>query len=248
MVEMQSTRKMNPFRNATLLAGTLGFAAMLTLPADATSAKPAQPPAGVEIPLLEVTEGNQQLALASQLLDQGEHAETAEKRREAYVAAERHAKLAAEMLPKNPDAHFLHFAARGRLAQMDGLARGALQLRSLQRELDLVLELNPNHADALSSRGGMMVKLPYLLGGNVPEGIRMLKRAVELDPQSVGKRLELVEAYHIDEQEDEAQAMLTQAREVAAASGSTRKLESVKKFSHALQESCTGCAVEVLPR
>ena len=102
--------------------------------------------------------------------------------------------------------------------------------------------------DALGSRGGMLVKLPFLLGGNVPEGIRLLERALELDPQSIGKRLELAEAYNIDENTDQAASMVAEARKLAEASGSTRKQESVKKFAEALQKSCSGCAVEILAR
>ena len=124
---------------------------------------------------------------------------------------------------------------------MQGLARAAWQLASLQEELDLVLELDPNHADALGSRGGMLVKLPYLFGGNRTKGIQLLQRSLQLDPQSVGKRLELAEAYHLDEQDEQARTVLEEARVIAGGSGSTQQIETVKKFADALAKSCRGC-------
>ena len=239
---------MNPLKNAGLRVGTVAIAALLSLGAEIAVAEPKTPPTTPQTPEGHQTEGDRQLSLASQRLDEAENAETSAKQREAYLAAERHSERAVELLPESADAHFLHFAARGRLAQMQGLALGAVQLPSLQRELDLVLELNPDHADALGSRGGMLVKLPFLLGGNVPEGIRLLRRALELDPQSIGKRLELAEAYNIDEKTVQAASMVAEARKLADASGSTREQESVRKFAEALQKSCSGCAVEILAR
>ena len=215
----------------------------------ATGTTPATPaPAGSPASQSPLIEGASELAQASRFLDQGERADTAEERRTAYRAAERHADAAVLLMPESADAHFLRFAARGRLAQMQGLARAALQLASLQRELDVVLQLNPEHADALASRGGMLVKLPYLFGGNTEEGIRLLQHSISLEPQSVGKRLELAEAYHLNEQDEEARALLKEARSIAEASDSTKQMESVNKFADALQKSCKGCELEILAR
>lgn len=239
---------MRPFQKAALIFCGLGIATSTTSPASPTPEASPTTGAVVATPQANPKGGHRQLALARKRLDDAELAENEKSQRESYLAAGRHAELAIEILPENADAYFLRFAARGRLAQMDGLALGALQLPALQRELDLILQLNPEHADALSSRGGMLVKLPYLLGGNVSEGIRMLQLALKLDPQSVGKRLELAEAYHIDGRNEAAQTIVAEARAIATASGSTRKLETVKKFSVALQESCPGCAVESIGR
>ena len=247
VVERQSTRKMNRLKKLLLPAGTIpltalllaspGFAATETTPAPTVANSPA-----------DLATGQADLARASELLDEGEHAQNPTDRRAFYIAAERHADAAAKLLPKSANAHFLRFAARGRLAQMQGLARAAWHLASLQEELDLVLELDPNHADALGSRGGMLVKLPYLLGGNRAKGIQLLQRSVELDPQSVGKRLELAEAYHLDEQHEQARKLLKDAHVIANGSGSTKQIETVKKFADALAKSCRGCELEILPR
>ena len=94
----------------------------------------------------------------------------------------------------------------------------------------------------------MLVKLPYLFGGDRTKGIQLLQRSLQLDPQSVGKRLELAEAYHLDEQDEQARKVLEEARVIAGDSGSTQQIETVKKFTDALAKSCRGCELEILAR
>jgi len=238
---------MNRLRKLLLLPGSTLLTALLLAPPGVTANETA-PAAVVATSSEDISKAQADLARASELLDEGEHAQNSTDRRAFYLAAERHADAAVALLPKSADAHFLRFAARGRLAQMKGLARAAWQLASLQEELDLVLELDPNHADALGSRGGMLVKLPYLFGGDRTRGIQLLQRSLKLDPQSVGKRLELAEAYHLNEQDDEARKELEDARVIAEGSGSTQQIETVKKFTDALAKSCRGCELEILAR
>ena len=238
---------MNRLKKLLLPTGTIPLAALLLVPPGLAAPETTPAPA-VATSSADLATGQADLARASELLDEGEHAQNPTDRRAFYLAAERHADAAVKLLPKSANAHFLRFAARGRLAQMQGLARAAWQLASLQEELDLVLELDPNHADALGSRGGMLVKLPYLFGGNRTKGIQLLQRSLQLDPQSVGKRLELAEAYHLDEQDEQARTVLEEARVIAGGSGSTQQIETVKKFADALAKSCRGCELEILPR
>ncbi|MBM4265280.1 MAG: hypothetical protein FJ144_01485 [Deltaproteobacteria bacterium] len=156
------------------------------------------------------------------------------------MAAE-HADRAVELLPDNPEAHFVRFGARGRLAQLDGIAGAALHLRSLNRELDEVLRLDPNHADALAARGGMLVKLPRLLGGDSNEGIRYLEKAVSLDPGGPGKRLELAEAYKSVDRDNDAMRSARQALALARKEGDQSKASECQEFISELQKSCANC-------
>lgn len=238
---------MNRLRKLLLPAGSILLTALL-LAHPGVAANETAPTPVVATSSADLAKAQADLARASELLDEGEQAQNPNDRRAFYLAAERHADTAVTLLPKSADAHFLRFAARGRLAQMQGLARAAWQLASLQEELDLVLELDPNHADALGSRGGMLVKLPYLFGGDRTKGIQLLQRSLQLDPQSVGKRLELAEAYHLDEQDEQARKVLEEARVIAGDSGSTQQIETVKKFTDALAKSCRGCELEILAR
>lgn len=191
----------------------------------------------------EAIEGLAELEQATQFLDTGEDAETDEERKRNYDIAAEHAARAVELLPENADARFVLFAAKGRVAQMGGLASAALALSSLNSELDEVLRLDPDHADALAARGGMLMKLPRLMGGNTTKGIEHLERAVEINPTGAGTRLELAEAYEIVGRDTDALRTGREALAIAKEKKETEKIERAETFVTALEKSCDGCAL-----
>jgi tetratricopeptide (TPR) repeat protein len=193
-------------------------------------------------------EGERALAAANRHIRLGESADDDALRRREYETALEHAARAITLLPASADARFAHFAAAGRIAQMDGLARSALKLYSLNAELDEVLRLNPNHANALAARGGMLVKLPRLLGGDTKKGISLLERAVALDDESVGKRLELAEAYHIVGDDPRATSVANQALAKAEYRQDSEKVKLCQKFITELAGSCRGCSLAAAGR
>ncbi len=204
-------------------------------PADPNAADPRQ-------------DGLRELARADELLGAGEQVSDRAAQARIYRESLQHAERAVELLPDNAQAHFLVFGATGRLAQLDGLAAAALQLVSLNRRLDKVLELDPEHANALAARGGMLVKLPRLFGGDVDEGVTFLERAVALDQDGVGKRLELAEAYNIAGRRDDALRLSREGLAVARARGKTDKIALCLAFQEDLEEACEGCSVELIGR
>ena len=194
------------------------------------------------------SEGQRELATAKKLLDDGESATTDDARRNAYEEAKRHADRAVELMPSDADARFVQFAAEGRIAQLGGIAVAALQLVKLNKQLDEVLQLDPNHANALAARGGMLMKLPRLFGGNTSKGVEYLERAVSLDSTAVGKRLELAEAYHIVGRDDDAKATAQSALEVAKQLDEPDRVATCERFIVELEKSCSGCAVASIGR
>jgi len=193
-------------------------------------------------------EGRRELADAKKLIDAGEVASSDDARRRAYEAAKQHADRAVALMPNDADARFMQFAAEGRIAQLGGIAAAALQLVKLNKQLDEVLRLDPNHANALAARGGMLMKLPRLFGGNTTEGVEYLERAVSLDSTAVGKRLELAEAYHIVGRDDEARATAQSALQVAKQLDEPDRVATCERFIVELQKSCSGCAVASIGR
>lgn len=182
-----------------------------------------------------------ELAEAKRLLDEGEEAPDDAARRAKYEAARDHAARTVAALPKSADAHFVHFAAAGRLAQMKGVARLAIEMVDLNKELDHVLELDPDHANALAARGGMYMKLPRLLGGDKSKGVAYLERAVSLDATAIGKRLELAEAYRATGRDGDAGRVATDARAVAVAEHKPDKVATCDKFLADLRRDCPSC-------
>jgi hypothetical protein len=93
---------------------------------------------------------------------------------------------------RSADAHFALFCNRGEAMRLDGESiRDVFALRSLMRELDRTLELQPDHPGALSAKGTFLVRLPRLLGGDVDRGEQILHRAIVVDPTAVTARISL---------------------------------------------------------
>jgi hypothetical protein len=195
-----------------------------------------------------VDEAQRELAAAKKAIEDGERAPDDDARKRAYEEAKRHADRAVELQPNNADARFVQFAAEGRIAQMGGIAVAALQLVKLNNQLDEVLRLDPNHANALAARGGMLMKLPRLFGGNTTKGVEYLEKAVALDSTAIGKRLELSEAYHIVGRDDDAKATAQSALEVAKQLDEPERVATCERFIVELAKSCSGCAVASIGR
>lgn len=231
--------------------GADGAAGESACPGDAaaTTASDAAPaPAASAAGAAAGEDGPSELAAAKKLIDAGEAAHTDDERKRAYEDAKRHADRAVQLMPNDADARFVQFAAEGRIAQMGGIAVAALQLVKLNKQLDEVLRLDPNHANALAARGGMLMKLPRLFGGNTTKGVEYLEKAVALDSTAVGKRLELAEAYHIVGRDDDAKNTAQNALEVAKQLNEPERVATCERFIVELQKSCSGCAVASIGR
>lgn len=195
-----------------------------------------------------IDQGRRELAAAKKAIDEGERAPDDDARKKAYEEAKQHADRAVALMPNDADARFVQFAAEGRIAQLGGIAVAALQLVKLNKQLDEVLRLDPNHANALAARGGMLMKLPRLFGGNTTKGVEYLEKAVALDSTAIGKRLELAEAYHIVGREDDARATAQSALEVAKQLDEPERVATCERFIVELAKSCSGCAVASIGR
>ena len=102
------------------------------------------------------------------------------------------AKRAVALDDNSADAHFALFCNQGEAMRLDGESlKDLVGLRSLIRELDRTIELEPNHAGALSAKGTFLVRLPRLLGGDVDRGEAMLQRVITLDPTAINARISL---------------------------------------------------------
>jgi tetratricopeptide (TPR) repeat protein len=105
------------------------------------------------------------------------------------------AERAAAMDDRNAKAHLAVFCNLAKLTYLDGFRlRGLLTVWRLRREIDMAQELAPDDADILIAKGGFLLNLPGLLGGDAREAERLLRRAVELAPERVLPRLYLAEA------------------------------------------------------
>jgi tetratricopeptide (TPR) repeat protein len=113
----------------------------------------------------------------------------------------------------------------GESMRIDGESVQALVgLKSLMKELDRSLELDPNYLDALSSKGTFLVKLPRLMGGDVSQGEAMLRRVADADPNAFNSRIVLAQVLIDRGDKDEATKLATRALDIAKAKNRPDKI------------------------
>lgn len=106
-------------------------------------------------------------------------------------------------------AHFALFCNLGKQMQVTGLSLSSWSnFRRLERELDATLALTPNDPDALAAKGAMLLHLPRLLGGDATEGERLLRQALDLEPDNSAARRYLAEALEKRGASAQARALL----------------------------------------
>ena len=89
-------------------------------------------------------------------------------------------------------AHFALFCNLGRRVQLRPIGlRSLTEMRRARRELDRTLELAPRSVDALAAKGALLLALPWFLGGDREEGERLLRQALEIDPEFAYARVTL---------------------------------------------------------
>ena len=157
--------------------------------------------------------------------EQGQVAAVRDQRVAHFERGKELAENAVQLDEKSAAAHFAIFCNLGEMLRVDGeKITSLLGFRKMMQELDRTLELDPNHVDALSSKGVLLVRLPTLLGGDAAKGEEMLERVLREDPGCITARLTLAEIYADRGGRADAVALAAQARELAKASGRADKV------------------------
>jgi hypothetical protein len=135
-------------------------------------------------------------------------------------------------------AHFAAFCALGGLLKDEGIGLATPgRMRRLGREVDRTLQLAPDFADALAGKGALLCHLPRVLGGNAKEGERLLRRALEIDPDYLTPRLELVDVLRARGDAVEAREQATRALAIAERKGSRADAEAARAALVALDRA-----------
>jgi tetratricopeptide (TPR) repeat protein len=131
---------------------------------------------------------------AERYLRAGERYAEGDAQLEQYARAEQLAERALKLAPDNPESNFIYFAARGRRLLATGSVVSALRAGTVTSYLTRAIELDPNYANALAAKGGILLDLPFYLGGNAKEALDYLSRAVTLNPTGPGTRITYAKA------------------------------------------------------
>jgi tetratricopeptide (TPR) repeat protein len=91
---------------------------------------------------------------------------------------------------------------------MKGLTNAAMKVREIKRHVVRAIELDPNHAQALQMMGGLLMELPWFLGGDEKEAQAYLERAIAADGNFTNARILLAKLYQKQDRIDEAKAQL----------------------------------------
>jgi tetratricopeptide (TPR) repeat protein len=178
----------------------------------------------------DVSRASDLVARAAQLLDEAEAAKSSEKKVVAYEQARDTARQVLALDENNADAHFVVFAAEGRLELLSGAVPNPVRLYKAQDRLDHVLELDPSHPDGLAAKGGLYRQLPWALGGNLDKAETFLKRAIEENPEAIGARLELAATYLDKGEPEKCGRLIDEAVAIAEKQGKTHRVEEAVKL------------------
>lgn len=191
-------------------------------------------------------------ATAMHECEQGQVAPTRDQRVAHFERGQKIGEEAVKLDEKSAPAHFAIFCNLGEMLRVDGEKITSLMgFRKMMQELDRTLELDPNHLDAMSSKGVLLMRLPSLLGGDVAAGEKMLERVVREDPGCITARITLAELYGDRGDRVDAVALAAQARELARASGRADKIDKAEaaltKLKASPGEITAGLAVTTCP-
>lgn len=118
---------------------------------------------------------------------------------------------------QSADAHFSLFCNLGEKMRIDGetSVSSVLGFRRMMKELQRTLELAPEHLDALSAKGTLLVRLPLLLGGDKGQGEQILRNVIRREPRAVNARLSLAKSYCTGGKHEEAVSLALEAVHLA---------------------------------
>jgi hypothetical protein len=118
-----------------------------------------------------------------------------EKKLASFQDGARLAKKSLEQEEASADAHFLYAANLGQAVQLQGLVAAALNLQTLKKHVNRVLQLDGEYAPAHHILGRIFEDVPWFLGGDSEAAGEHLKKAVSLDARYAPARLDLGKWY-----------------------------------------------------
>jgi len=145
---------------------------------------------GVALLLLALTAAHAQVGAGDRLVDQGRFEE------------------AVELAPDDPGTHFEVARALGRAAQYRGVLASLNLAARVADALDLVLEMDPDHAAAWHAHALYHHEVPWIAGGRAGRVVPSFERAIELEPDEISHRVGLAGVLIDREAYDEAARQL----------------------------------------
>lgn len=174
--------------------------------------------------------------LTNQAMDEcqaGRRAKDSKIRLDHFERSRALAEKAVELDNRSADAHFALFCSIGERMRANGeVLFSVFEYGRMMDALDQTLELNPNHTDALSSKGTILIEVPRLFGGNPEKGEVMLRKVIKDAPDSINARMVVARSCAERGEHQEAFDLAKKALELARAAKREDLLpEAEKTFS-----------------
>ncbi len=114
------------------------------------------------------------------------------------------------------DAHFALFCSIGERMRANGeVFFSVFEYGAMMDALDETLRLNPQHLDALSSKGTILIEVPEFLGGDDEKGEAMLRDVMAKEPKAINARMVVARVCAERGEKDEALQLAQRALELA---------------------------------
>jgi len=134
-----------------------------------------------------------------------EHTESDSERDDMYRQGVEAGKAAVQLQPDKADGHFWLGANYGGTAAHSTLANLS-SFNDIKNEMDAVLKIDEPYEgySAYLGLGRLYLQAPRVLGGDSKKAIEYLEKGVKLSPNNTTMKLDLAQAYHVNNRNDEA--------------------------------------------
>jgi len=123
------------------------------------------------------------------------------------------AKKAIKIAPTDPNAYFYFAANEASLAKSKGIFGSFFLVKRIKKNINKVLELDPNHTEGIALKGAFLNSIPGMLGGDVKEAEQLIRKALILDPHLTSTKIFLAKNLVKQEHYDEARDVLNEILE-----------------------------------
>ena len=123
------------------------------------------------------------------------------------------AQKAIKVDPSNPDTYFYYVANEASLAKSKGIIGSYFLVRRIKKGINKVLELDPNHTEGIAMKGAVLNSIPGIMGGNVKEAEKLIRKSLLLDPHLTSTKIFLAKNLFKQKQYDEARTRLNEVLE-----------------------------------
>ncbi len=138
---------------------------------------------------------------------------TSEEKLNRFKTGSKIAKKAIKIDRSNADAYFYYVANEASLAKSKGVFGSFFLVKRLKKNIAKTLELDPNHTEAIAMKGAVLNAIPGIMGGNLEEAEKLIRKALILDPHLTSTKIFLAKNLFKQKQYEEAAEVLNEVLE-----------------------------------